>query len=223
LLSLASAAGEPLTLTVATNNTPMDRKVLEGVASAALERMGFKLHVVQLPSERGLQVANRGEIDGEGLRIAGLDAQYPDLVMVPERFMRIQFVAFSHDSNIKLPNGWDDLKNYRVAHITGWKLFEGKAASAKSSFKVDRAEQLFQMLDAHRIDLALYTLPDGQALASQMELPGIRPVLPALSEADMYLYLHKRHHLLAPKLAQTLRDMKKDGSYNQIVAVAAKH
>ena len=31
-------------------------------------------------------------MDGEGLRVAGLSAQYPNLVQVPERFVRISFV-----------------------------------------------------------------------------------------------------------------------------------
>lgn len=50
-----------------------------------------------------------------------------------------------------------------------------------------------------------------------MGLSSIAPLAPALKDVDMYLYLHKRHVDLAPKLAAVLRDMKADGTYNKIL------
>jgi polar amino acid transport system substrate-binding protein len=38
---------------------------------------------------------------------------------------------------------------------------------------------------------------------------------------DMFLYLHKKHEALVPRLAQALRDMKADGSHARILAAAA--
>jgi len=32
----------------------------------------------------------------------------------------------------------------------------------------------------------------------------------------MYLYMHRRHSALIPELEQALRDMKADGSYQEI-------
>ena len=34
----------------------------------------------------------------------------------------------------------------------------------------------------------------------------------------MYLYLHKKHQALVPKLTQAIRDLKADGSYNRILS-----
>jgi polar amino acid transport system substrate-binding protein len=34
----------------------------------------------------------------------------------------------------------------------------------------------------------------------------------------MYLYLHKKHQALVPKLSQAIRDIKADGSYNRILS-----
>jgi polar amino acid transport system substrate-binding protein len=41
---------------------------------------------------------------------------------------------------------------------------------------------------------------------------------PALKDVDMYLYLHKKHEALVPRLAKALRDMKADGTYNRIMS-----
>ena len=215
-----AVAGNP-TLTLSTNNTPLDRKALEQLSQESLRRIGVDLKLVSLPSERSLVAANLGEVDGEGLRVGGLGGPgtpYPNLVQVPERFVRISFVAFSKDATISLDNGWDSLKPYRIAFINGWKMFEANAQGARVVNKVDKPEQLFRMLDEGRVDLVLYTHADGLLLARNLGLTSVAPLSPALKEVDMYLYLHKKHQALVPKLTQAIRDLKADGSYNRILS-----
>lgn len=215
-----AVAGNP-TLTLSTNNTPLDRKALEQLSQESLRRIGVDLKLVSLPSERSLTAANLGEVDGEGLRVGGLggpDGPYPNLIQVPERFVRISFVAFSKDATITLDNGWDSLKPYRIAFINGWKMFEANAQGARVVNKVDKPEQLFRMLDEGRVDLVLYTHADGLLLARNLGLTSVAPLSPALKEVDMYLYLHKKHQALVPKLTQAIRDLKADGSYNRILS-----
>jgi polar amino acid transport system substrate-binding protein len=214
---LTTAYADTPTITVSTNNTPLDRKALQELSQEAFRRVGVDFKLVSLPSERSLHSANLGEVDGEGLRVAGLSSQYPNLIQVPERYIGVSFVAFSKDARIRLDNGWDSLKPYSVAFITGWKMFEANASGARVVNKVDKPEQMFRMLDGGRVDLALYTRADGIALARSMGLASIAPLFPSLKEVDMYLYLNKKHEALAPKLAQVLKDMKADGTYNRIL------
>lgn len=219
LFALVSAAfAQQPTLTISTNNTPTDRQALEQLSQEAFRRIGAHFKLVSLPSERSLQSANLGEVDGEGLRVAGLDSQYPNLIQVPERFIGISFVAFARDASIRLDQGWESLKPYSVAFITGWKMFEANAGSARLATKVDKPEQLFRMLASGRIDLALYTRADGAVLARQLGLTSVVPLAPALKDVDMYLYLNKKHEVLVPKLAKALRDMKADGTTQRILA-----
>ena len=217
LLGLLPAAAAQ-TLVISTNNTPLDRKALELLGQEAFRRAGLGFSLTINPSERSLQLANQGQVDGEGLRVPGLSEQYPQLVQVPERFIGISFVAFARDALITLDQGWDSLRPYRVAHITGWKMFEANAANARSVTRVDTPEQMFRMLDSGRIDLALYTRADGMALIRSLKLSTIAPVAPALRDVGMHLYVHKRHEALVPRIAQALRDMKADGSYNRILS-----
>lgn len=217
-LILPCAQAEPSTLTISTNNTPLDRKALEGLSREALRRIGKDLQLLNLPSERSLHAANIGDVDGEGLRVAGLESQYPNLLRVPESFIAISFVAFARDASIRLDQGWDSLKPYSVAFITGWKLYESNAMTARTVNKVDKPEQLFRMLDGGRVDLALYTREDGLALIRSLGLSAIGAVSPPLKEAEMYLYLNQRHQALVQPLAKALRAMKMDGTYNRILA-----
>ena len=206
------------TITISSNSTPIDRQVLEAITREALQRLGFGLRLVIQPSERSLQSANLGQVDGEGLRVEGLEKQYPNLIRVPEPYQRIAFVAFARDSSIRLDQGWTSLEPYRVGFITGWKLFEKKVSGVRALTKVDQPEQLFRMLAAGRIDLALYTRGDGVALARSMQMPQIVPLGPALKEVDLYLYLNARHSALVPELAASIRAMKADGSHARIIA-----
>jgi polar amino acid transport system substrate-binding protein len=218
LMSLCGFAfAENQVITISTNNTPLDRKALQLLSQEAFRRVGLEPKLISTPSERSLQLANQGEIDGEGLRIAGLNAQYPNLIQIPERFIGISFVAFSRDAMINLNQGWESLKPYRVAFITGWKMFESNASGAKVVNRVSAPEQMFRMLEGGRIDVALYTRADGIALIRSMNLSSIAPLSPALKDVDMYLYLHKKHENLASQIAKALRDMKADGTYNQIM------
>lgn len=215
---LAPSFAATPTITVSTNNTPLDRKALQALGQEAFRRVGVEFRLVGLPSERSLYAADRGEVDGEGLRVEGLSAQYANLVQVPERFIGVSFVAFARDRSLRVDRGWESLKPHSVAFINGWKMFEANASGARIVNRVDKPEQLFRMLDGGRVDLALYTRADGVALAREMGLAGVVPLEPALKDVDMYLYLHRRHEALAPRVAQALRDMKADGSWQRIVS-----
>lgn len=217
LVMASGAKADGLTLTVSTNNTPQDRKALELLSREVFQRVGLNLKLVNNPSERSLDLANQGEVDGEGLRVAGLESQYPNLVRVPERFIGISFVAFSRDASIKLDQGWGSLKPYRIAFINGWKLFEANTTAVQSVTKVDKVEQLFQMLAADRVDLVLYTRSDGFATLKGLGISNVAALSPSLRDADMYLYLNIKHTAQVPRIAKALRDMKADGSYHNIM------
>ena len=55
-------------------------------------------------------------------------------------------------------------------------------------------------------------------LARSLGLTSIAPLSPHLRDVDMYLYLHKKHQALVPRLSQALRDLKADGTYNRILS-----
>ena len=69
-----------------------------------------------------------------------------------------------------------------------------------------------------RVDVVLYTRADGILLARELGLYSVAPLSPSLRDVDLYLYLNRKHEPLVPRLAQALREMKADGSYNRILA-----
>jgi polar amino acid transport system substrate-binding protein len=167
------------------------------------------------PVARSLTNVNDGIGDGDGPRIAGLSAHYPNLIRVDEPFGDFVFGAFARSGDIRV-KGWSSLAPLNVAYIHGWKIFEDHVKETKSTARVRTAQQLFQLLDADRADVALMTEMGGYAVIGEMKLEGIRFIKPPLAVMPNYLYLNRRHQKLASRFAETLRKMKRDGTYDRL-------
>lgn len=178
-------------------------------------RNNIDLYRSMPPVGRSLIHVNQGLDDGDGPRIAGLSSAYPNIVCVPEPFGEFHFGAFAKSPKIQI-NGWAGLAELNVAYIHGWKIFDNQVKTAKSITKVKNKDLLFKLLDTGRTDVALITKSAGYEMVQKLNLKGIRFIHPPLAIEPNFLYLHKRHKDLAPQLAQTLRDMKQKGTYDQL-------
>jgi len=218
MAGLARAAALPVLVLNDTNAPPYtapDRSgFLDAVASEAFRRAGVELKLVKLPAERALRNANAGIGDGELTRIAGLEVQYPNLVRVPEKLFDLSFTAFSKEASI--PARWDVLRQRQVGHIKGWKIYEEQLAGAPHVISVDDAAQLFRLLELDRIEVALYARWLGDALVRTQGIKGVHALEPPLATREMFIYLHKRHAALVPRLAAALRAIKAEGRYDRL-------
>lgn len=223
LLVLGSGAGraatEPTLIISDTYDTPYTTEAGDGfldkVTAEAFRRSGLKLKMIRVSPERALLNANSGVEDGVSARIAGLEKTYTNLVRVPEKILDFPFVAFARQSKVA-KGSWDALKPLAVGHIQGWKIFEQNLLPGTNVTIVDTAEQLFEMLERNRIDVALYERWLGLALAKKMGNKDIRVVEPALADREMFIYLNKRHADRVPAIATALRAVKADGTYSRI-------
>ena len=201
-----------------TNETPYTTPARNGflnvIVGEALRRLGYELQLVKLPPERGLINANAGIEDGDLTRIAGIEKQYPNLIQVPEKVMDWEFAAFSKDPSMQ--SSWLELRPRSVGHIKGWKIYEQNFAGAERVSMADDPDQLFRLLELNRIEVALYERWLGLAFLKQRDLNGIQPLAPLLATREMFIYLHRRHASLAPKLADSLRAIKLEGIYQQV-------
>jgi len=195
--------------------TTADRNgFVDAVAIEAFRRAGVQLRLVKLPAERGLINANAGTEDGDLTRIAGLDTLYPNLVQVPEKLIDWEFVAFGKSPT--LPAKMDVLRNQPIGHIRGWKIYENMLAGSATVVESDDAEQLFRQLQLNRIDVALYERWLGVGLLRRQGIKGVYPLEPTLAKREMYIYLHKRHAALVPKIAEAMRAIKAEGLYDKL-------
>ena len=201
-----------------TNEPPFttadNRGFLDAVVGEAFRRAGVKLKLIKLPAERALRNVNAGIDDGDLARIAGLEAEYPNLVRVPEKLMDWEFAAFSR--NPALPARWETLRGLPVGHIRGWKIYERELAGAPYVVTAEDPAQLFRQLQLGRIDVALYARWQGLDLLQREGLSDVHLLEPVLARREMFLYLHKRHAARVPQIAEALRAIKAEGLYARL-------
>lgn len=214
----AGASASPVLVINDTNAPPFTTSrhngFLDIVASEALRRAGVRLELVRLPAERALLSADSGIIDGDLTRIAGLEKAYPNLIRVPEKLVDWEFVAFSKDPH--MPVNWANIRAHVVGHITGWKIYEKALQGAPNVVSTTSPDQLFELLGRDRIEVALHARWMGQDYIRQLQLSGIHQLKPPLAEREMFIYLHKKHTNLAKKIAQALRQLKREGFYQRV-------
>ncbi len=203
-----------------TAQSPLNKKdktgFLDEVTNEAFSRVGLELITIQLPAERGLINVNTGIDDGEMSRIAGLQKRYSNIIPVPEKIMDMDFVVFSK-KKIVLDKGWESLKPYSIAIINGWKILENKVPKSAGLTKVNYPRQLFDMLEKGRAELVIYERFSGQEIIKSSQYKDIKLIEPPLATKEMFMYLNKKHQSLVPKLSQALREMKDDGTYQNII------
>jgi len=178
-------------------------------------RLGLTARMQVYPSaERALLNANSGLDDGDALRVAGLEAIYPNLVRVPETVIDNNFVAYSRHLSIATPT-YEALRPYGIGIIVGWKIFEANLGEGFQTTRVQDAEQLFTLLARDRADVVLFEEWQGRWMARRLGL-AVNVLAPPLHRLEMFFYLHRKHEALVGEAAEALRAMKADGTYQRI-------
>lgn len=216
-LPVGVAAGPPVLVLNDTNAPPYTNQERTGyidvIATEAFRRAGLDLRLVKLPAERALRLINDGLQDGDLTRVAGLEAQYPNLVRVPEKLVDWDFAAFSKDPSV--PADLASIRRRSVGFIRGWKIYEQAMAGVENAIAVEDAEQLFRLLQTDRIEVALYGRWMGLALIKKRGMTSVRPLHPLLANREMFIYLNKRHAEHIPRIAAALRAMKQEHFYER--------
>jgi polar amino acid transport system substrate-binding protein len=95
-LSLTTGGAPPLTA------SPNHPGFLPELAKALFKRIGVEVEVTTVPTERSLINVNSGIDDGDLFRVAGVEAEYPNVIRVPEKIMDNDFVAFTKRGDIRI-------------------------------------------------------------------------------------------------------------------------
>ena len=214
LLSLALPAGaEELQLSViARSATHVD---LWKAAETAFQRAGVKAVVREVSPERSAVLANEGTTDGDVGRSSGLEKTYPNLVQVPEPIFLYAPTAFSYQ-RFDVTGGWESLRSHTVCIRRGLRQTEQRTRELQRQILADEATML-RMLAAGGCDVAVMERNNGLARAAMAADPPLLRLLPPMEVMPLYIYLHKSHAGLVPKLSAALRQMRADGSMQRLL------
>ncbi|WP_261845132.1 substrate-binding periplasmic protein [Aliamphritea ceti] len=213
LLSL-SVQADVKQLTFATIANSVNSQISLQVMREAYKKLDIDVDADFLPASRSLMMASYGQYDGELYRIAGISEDYPHLLKVPTPINQVEVVAFCRtddDNSMTL----ESLKGYRLGVRRGVR-FNVHLPLDHSTQEVASNQQLFNMLEKSRIDIALLSRSNGLQILKEMEVTDISPLNPPLLNLDLYHYVHIRHQQIIPHLDQILQAMHTSGRIREI-------
>ena len=184
------------------------------ILKEAYASIGIEVEVIRYPGLRSLKTANEGGVDGELSRVKAFERDYPNLILVPVPVNQLQGTAFSKNGGLEL-RGWESLRGYTIGITRGMKFAE-RGTDGMAIVRANSHEQLFQLLDKGRVDVAINPFVNGVAIIKKLKLEGIHSLEPPLVRVDLYHFLHKRHAALVPKITDSIRKLEASGRIDEI-------
>lgn len=222
LWAISAAAGERLVLSSGMHEpwTNTEGTGFTNIFVAELfTRLGLHAEVIFNPAAaRALQLADDGSDDGLAARIAGLEKDFPNLVRVPEPIFINDFIA-ARAVPADDVRTWDDLRPHSVAYILGWQVFDHNLPPVRDLTHAKDSKQLLGLLKSGRVEYVLHERWQAEWQAREMGMK-LTVQEPPLVSTPMYMYLHRRHADLVPRVAAELAAMKAQGRAKAIMAQA---
>lgn len=195
-------------------------KFLDLLYTEAFRRLGMIFVYETFPAKRSSLMSDIGKLDGELSRIYSYSDVYPNVIRVEEPHWTSGFIAVATDSSIKL-NGWDSLKNtdYKVLYmggIIGCETNLPKVVRLENLEVVTHTSHGFRMLLKGRADIYIGSEMDMLSLLESDEFRHSALRIVGVMEKFMgHAFLHTRHKELVPKLSAVLKQMKKEGRFEE--------
>jgi polar amino acid transport system substrate-binding protein len=203
-------------------NTILCRLVIE----EAFKRNGLKTTFKTFPLKQSLEMVETGQADGDLLRLGSIT--WKNYIRIDEPLYSASFLAYAVREDISVQT-WEDLKtnNYRIGYLAGvvkpTNIIENKLRIDESKRVLITTDDSsgFKMLLENRFDIfiigyfpAMKVLKEKDFLSEGVRLAG------SVENFNIHSFLNSKHIDLAPIIAETIREMKKDGSFDRIKETA---
>jgi len=168
--------------------------------------LGIELKTISLPSKRALALSNRGQIDGELLRVQGIEDTYPDLIAVPITLYQMRVFAYTIDGEKTFKNA-NDVLHFNIGIHRGVHWEENFVSQFPHYVsRVGSTAQKFKLLTLGRVDYILSSEQRAKkVIKNEFSSQKIVQVSPMLGEINLIHYLHKKHAHIIPSLINEIK------------------
>jgi len=199
------------TITIAQIQNNPDQILGSMLLKEIYKRANIPLKFIIMPGKRALIESSNGRVDGETHRIYSVAEKYQTLIRVPTPLTYFEPTAFSKKSKPSV-SGWSSLSDYGIIGMVRGMQYAKIGLSGVENIRiVTDSIQLMKMLDTGRIDIAVTTKFNGLYHISELNLPSIIALTPAIERHNVYHYLHKKHIKLIPKINAIIKSLKDSG------------
>jgi len=213
LLLVLPARAEELQLSVISRSTT--HTDLWKAAEVAFQRAGVTAVAREVSPERSAVLANEGTTDGDVGRTAGLEKNFPNLVQIPEPIYQYVPTAFAY-KRYEVAGGWESLRSHTICIRRGLRQTDQRTQDMARQILPDEATML-RMLAAGGCEIAIMERNNALARAAMAADPPLLRLMPPMEVMPLYIYLHKTHAALVPKVAAALKQMRADGTMHKLL------
>ena len=203
-------------LQLARNEKALEQLVAEQLLTDIYHRAGLALRVEPLPGARANAMVLSGDKDGEVARIKSYFEKNPTLLRVEPAYYYLTSTVFAKAGRGIGIKDTADLAKFRVGIVRGVAHAETATADLSKVDKVVSYEQLYRMLDADRIDLAIDTGINGRAIIQTLGLSHLEPV-GDIARLELYHGLNASHKDLPATIGNVIQKMKKSGELDKLI------
>jgi polar amino acid transport system substrate-binding protein len=194
-------------------------QIVKNIATEAGRRAGVVIEVVALPGKRAEQLLSVGTLDGDWARVEGF-ASTLGLIRVSEPSSVQSYIAYAKRSDIEI-DGWKSLAPYRVTYIRGWQAIRNHLFPFhKNLLAVNTPSSGLKMVAAGRADLyvGIPLVVDPILADSSLGLSDVVGLDTPIDQLSTYIYLLPKHAQWSPLISDSLKTMKRDGSYDHLLS-----
>jgi hypothetical protein len=217
-----STAGEDkkhLVLVTPGSTTNLHVRWATEVYTKALQKLGYSFSIRRCEPMLCTQLANRGEVDGELMRVALYQSLVPKMVRLSEFGLSVTWSAYSVDNQLKFQN-WQQIRDsgLRVTYLAGASYLEQKLSTVSDATRVTKIRHWSLGLDRLKRGETDIYVGSKEIIANFLGRPEYDGIYRAgmIETTPLYLYLNKKHSQLAVELSQVITEMKQQGQTNKI-------
>ena len=215
IVSVATGGVAAQELQLAENEKALEQAVAEKLLRVIYQTAGLSFIAEPLPAARANVMALAGQKDGEVARISTYASKNPPLIRVDPPYHYLTTSVFAKTERKLSLRTKADLRGFRVGFVRGVAHAEAAVTGVSNVTLVSSYEQLYRMLDAGRIDLAIDTGVNGRKMIRSMKLADIGEA-GELARFSLHHILHPRHEKLVPRLGEVINQLKMNGDLDRL-------
>ena len=183
-------------------------------------RADVEINVTPVPSKRGMAMVKAGQADGEISRVERYGNKRPYLHRLNPAINQLDTIAFVRNDRSDKVIKPGALSNLTGGVLRGIAHAKAAASPAQQVIEVDTIEQLVNMLDLGRIDLAIHSLNSFEIQLKKSGLSTIRAIEKPLASQSVHHYLRVEKAELIQKIETVLAQMKSSGELDLLASQA---
>ena len=217
-LASGTLIADPVKITAIAN--AINNSINTEIMTEVYRRADVEIDVMPVPSKRGIAMVKAGQADGEISRVERYGNKRAYLHRLNPAINQLDTIGFVRaDSAIRVLTS-DTMPELRVGVVRGIAHAKAAASPAQQVIEVDTIEQLVNMLDLGRIDLAIHSLNSFEIQMKKSGLSTIRAIEEPLASQSVHHYLRVEKTELIQKIEAVLAQMKASGELDSLAEQA---